>query len=78
MTTNALARRLARLEQAYGDWVASLSDDAFDALLKRVPPVRLAVFDAMTDDELKRFNSGRMSNVEWRWHLRRARRANGS
>jgi len=78
MTTKPLARRLARLEQAYGDWVASLSDDELDTFLQRIPPDERAAFDAMTDDELERLADGRMQKGEWRTRLQRARHANGT
>jgi len=78
MTTKVLARRLARLEQAYGDWVASLSDDELDAFLQRIPPDERAAYDAMTDDELERLADGRMSKAECQRHLQRARCGNGT
>ncbi len=72
MNYKPLARHLARLEQdakaIYTAWVASLSDDELDALCKDVQPDVLGAYDAMTDDELERLDSGRMSEAEWqRW-----------
>ena len=78
MNAKAIGRRVARLEQAYGDWVASLSDDELDAFLQRIPPDERAAYDAMTDDELERLAAGRMSKGEWRTRLQRARHANGT
>lgn len=69
----AMARRLARLEQAYVAWVNSLSDAELDALCGAIPPERQAVFDAMTFDELERLANGRMPEKEWQRHLHRAR-----
>jgi hypothetical protein len=77
-----LARRLVRLEQDARArqiaWVASLSDDEFDALLQRIPPDERAAYDAMTDDELERLAAGRMPTVEWQRRLQNARRTNGT
>ncbi len=82
MNAKAIGRRLARLEQAAtaasAAWVASLSDDEFDALYNRIPPDERAAFDAMTDDELERLADGRMPTVEWQRRLQDARRANGT
>ena len=72
-----LARRLVRLEQdacaRQAAWVMSLSDDAFDAFYKAIPPDERAAFDAMTDDELERLAAGRMPTVEWQRRLQDAR-----
>ena len=70
MSTNAIVRRLARLEQAAYDarvaYAAALSDDELDALVATIPPDIRAAYDAMTLDELERLADGRMSNAEWR------------
>jgi hypothetical protein len=72
-----LARRLVRLEQdaraRQTAWVASLSDDEFDALLQRIPPDERAAYDAMTLDDLERLANGRMQKAEWQRRLHRAR-----
>ncbi len=77
MNAKAIGRRLVRLEQDARArqiaWVASLSDDEFDALLQRIPPDERAAYDAMTDDELERLASGRMPSAEWQRRLHRAR-----
>ncbi len=82
MNAKAMARRLARLEQAAtgasAAWVLSLTDDELDAFCKRIPPDEQAAFDAMTDDELERLASGRMPTVEWQRRLQDARRPNGT
>ncbi len=72
-----LARRLARLEQdaraRYTAWVATLSPAELDALCNRIPPDELAIYEAMTEDELERLADGRMPVAEWQRHLHRAR-----
>ncbi len=82
MSTNAIARRLARLEQDARArqiaWVASLSDDEFDVLYNCIPPDERAAFDAMTDAELGRLAAGRMPSAEWQRRLQDSRRANGT
>jgi hypothetical protein len=82
MNAKAIGRRLARLEQAAtaasAAWVLSLSDDAFDAFYKAIPPDERAAFDGMTDAELERLADGRMPNVEWQRRLQDARRTNGT
>ncbi len=82
MNAKAIGRRLARLEQAreqaYANWVMSLTDDELDAFCKAIPPDERAAFDALTDAELERLAAGRMSKLEWRQHLHRARRTNAT
>ena len=83
MNAKAIGRRSWRaLEQdaraRQTAWVASLSDDEFDALLQRIPPDERAAYDAMTDDELERLAAGRMSTLEWQRRLQDARRTNGT
>jgi hypothetical protein len=77
MSTNAIGRRLARLEQdaraRQKAWVLSLSDDEFDALIATIPLDIRAAYDAMTLDELERLADGRMPNAEWQRRLHRAR-----
>ncbi len=72
-----LARRLARLEQdaraRYTAWVATLSAAELDALCNRIPPDERAAYEAMTDDDLERLASGRMSNAEQQRRLQDAR-----
>jgi hypothetical protein len=82
MSTNAIVRRLARLEQAAHDarvaYAAALSDDELDALIATIPLDIRAAYDAMTLDELERLAAGRMPTVEWQRRLQDARRANGT
>jgi hypothetical protein len=77
MSTNAIGRRLARLEQAAHDarvaYAAALSDDELDALIATIPLDIRAAYDAMTLDELERLADGRMPNAEWQRRLHRAR-----
>jgi hypothetical protein len=70
VSTNAIGRRLARLEQAAYDarvaYAAALTDDELDALIATIPLDIRAAYDAMTLDELERLADGRMPNAEWR------------
>ncbi len=82
MRTNAIGRRLARLEQAAYDarvaCAAALTVDELDALIATIPPDIRAAYDAMTLDELERLADGRMSKLEWQRRLQDARRTNGT
>ncbi len=77
MSTNAIWRRVARLEQdaraRQTACAAALSDDELDALVASIPPDIRAAYDAMTLDELERLADGRMPKAEWQRRLHRAR-----
>jgi hypothetical protein len=75
--TDAIARRLARLERAYVEWVRTLTDAELDELCSRIPPAERAAFDTLTDDELERLAAGRMPNAEWQ-RIQNRTRANGT
>ena len=82
MSTKAIGRRVARLEQdaraRQTAWVLSLTGDELDALIATIPPDERAAYDAMTDDELGRLAAGRMPSAEWQRRLQDARRTNGT
>jgi hypothetical protein len=77
MNYKPLARRLARLEQdayaRHAAWLATLSDAELDALVAATPAYVRAAYAAMTDDDLERLASGRMSNAEQERRLQDAR-----
>ncbi len=62
---NVIQRRLVALERTYNVWLTTLTDAELDELVSRIPADERAVLDALTDDELERLHTGRITSAEW-------------
>jgi hypothetical protein len=75
MNTKAIAQRVVRLERAASAasraWAATLTDAELDEYYNAIPAHIRATYDGMTDAELERLATGRMSRVEWQRHQQR-------